>query len=58
MSIGIHYMEMIEMEKKSKAIVNYVLVHGIDLSTDTWNKLSKSNDYPLGSFLGGKYGIA
>lgn len=48
---------MIEMENntiKAKTVGNYVLVHGIDLSTDTWNKLAKSNDYPPGGYLGGK----
>lgn len=39
---------------KAKTVGNYVLVHGIDLSTDTWNKLAKSNDYPPGGYLGGK----
>lgn len=50
---------MIEMENnkiKAKTVGNYVLVHGIDLSTDTWNKLAKSNDYPPGGYLGVKYG--
>ena len=32
----------------------YVLVHGGDISTDTWNELSKRNDYPSGGHLGGK----
>ncbi|HMK54559.1 MAG TPA: alpha/beta hydrolase [Methanobacteriaceae archaeon] len=32
----------------------YVLVHGGNMSTDTWNKLAKSNDYPSGGLLGGK----
>lgn len=39
---------------KAKTVGNYVLVHGIDLSTETWNKLAKSNDYPPGGYLGGK----
>lgn len=47
---------MIEMKRNSETISdgNFVLVHGIDLSTDTWNKLAKSNDYPHGGYLGGK----
>lgn len=40
--------------KEAKKVGNYVLLHGIDLSTDTWNKLAKSNDFPPGGFLGGK----
>jgi len=32
----------------------YVLVHGGNMSTDTWNKLSKSDDYPPGGLLGGR----
>lgn len=32
----------------------YVLVHGGDMSTDTWNKLAGSNDYPPGGHLAGK----
>ena len=33
---------------------NYVLVHGGNLSTDTWNNLTKRNDYPPGGHMGGK----
>ena len=33
---------------------NYVLVHGGNISTDTWNKLSQRNDYPAGENLGEK----
>ena len=33
---------------------DYVLVHGGNLSTDTWNNLSKRKDYPPGEHLGGK----
>ncbi|NGX35415.1 MAG: hypothetical protein K1000chlam1_00238 [Candidatus Anoxychlamydiales bacterium] len=33
---------------------DYVLVHGGNLSTDTWNNLTKRNDYPPGEHLGGK----
>lgn len=32
----------------------YVLVHGGNMSTDTWNKLSGRDDYPSGDFLGGR----
>jgi pimeloyl-ACP methyl ester carboxylesterase len=32
----------------------YILVPGGNLSTDTWNKLAKRNDYPPGGFLGAK----
>ncbi|MBN2479503.1 MAG: alpha/beta hydrolase [Parachlamydiales bacterium] len=35
-------------------MADYVLVHGGNLSTDTWNKLAKRNDYPSGEYLGGK----
>lgn len=35
-------------------MADYVLVHGGNLSTDTWNKLAKRNDYPSGGHLGGK----
>ncbi|BDZ70218.1 alpha/beta fold hydrolase [Methanobacterium petrolearium] len=40
--------------KKDAPVVSYVLVHGGNMSTDTWNKLVKSNDYPPGGLLGGK----
>ncbi|OPX59827.1 MAG: Alpha/beta hydrolase family protein [Methanobacterium sp. PtaB.Bin024] len=40
--------------KKDAPIINFVLVHGGNMSTDTWNKLAKSNDYPSGGLLGGK----
>lgn len=33
-------------------MANYVLVHGGDLSADTWNKLTHSNEYPSGTHLG------
>ena len=33
----------------------YVLVHGGNMTTDTWNKLAGRNDYPPGGYLGGKY---
>jgi pimeloyl-ACP methyl ester carboxylesterase len=32
----------------------YVLVHGGNMSTETWNKLAGSNDYSPGELLGGK----
>ncbi len=32
----------------------FILVHGGNMSTDTWNKLAKSNDYPPGELLGNK----
>lgn len=35
-------------------MADYVLVHGGNLSTDTWNQLAKRNDYPPGEHLGGK----
>lgn len=34
-------------------MANYVLVHGGDISTETWNKLTKRKDYPTGGRLGG-----
>jgi pimeloyl-ACP methyl ester carboxylesterase len=39
---------------KTKLPSTYVLVHGGNMSTETWNKLAKSNDYPPGGHLGGK----
>lgn len=39
---------------KDKSAEPFVLIHGGNMSTDTWNKLAKSNDYPHGSLLGGK----
>lgn len=41
-------------ETKDKSTVSYVLVHGGNMSTDTWNKLAKRNYYPPGGLLGGK----
>lgn len=35
-------------------MANYILVHGGDISTDTWNALTKTNDYPSGGRLGNK----
>ena len=35
-------------------MANYVLVHGGNVSTDTWNKLTNSNEYPNGRYLGGE----
>jgi pimeloyl-ACP methyl ester carboxylesterase len=32
----------------------YVLVHGGNMSTDTWNKLAGRDDYPSGGLLGGR----
>ncbi len=32
----------------------YVLVHGGNMTTDSWNELAKSNVYPPGGRLGGK----
>ena len=36
-------------------MATYVLVHGGNMSTDTWNKLAGRNDYPPGSHLGARY---
>ncbi len=36
-------------------MANYVLVHGGNMSTDTWNKLARRNDYPPGGHLGNRY---
>ena len=36
-------------------MATYVLVHGGNMSTDTWNKLAKRNDYPPGGNLGARY---
>ena len=35
-------------------MANYVLVHGGNMSADTWNKLANRNDFPAGTYLGGK----
>ncbi|WP_248610426.1 alpha/beta fold hydrolase [Methanobacterium alcaliphilum] len=32
----------------------FVMVHGGNMSTETWNALAKSDDYPPGKLLGGK----
>ena len=32
----------------------YVLVHGGNMSTDTWNKLAGRDEYPSGELLGGR----
>jgi|GEM_PF-5415133 hypothetical protein len=39
---------------KAKLKDPYVLVHGGNMPTDTLNRLSKSNDYPLSGHLAGK----
>ena len=36
-------------------MANYVLVQGGNMSTDTWNRLAKRNDYPPGGYLGSRY---
>ena len=33
----------------------YVLIHGGNMATETWNKLAGRNDYPPGGRLGSKY---
>ncbi len=35
-------------------MADYVLVHGGDMTTDWWNKITNSNDYPSGEYMGGK----
>lgn len=35
-------------------MADYVLIHGGNVSTDTWNALTKTNEYSLGEYLGGK----
>ena len=35
-------------------MTHFILVHGGNLSSDTWNQLTGKNDYPLGEHLGGK----
>lgn len=35
-------------------MANYILVHGGNVSTDTWNASTKRKDYPAGEKLGGK----
>jgi pimeloyl-ACP methyl ester carboxylesterase len=39
---------------KTNPMGTYVLVHGGNMSTDTWDKLSKSNAYAPGGHLGGR----
>lgn len=36
-------------------MVTFVLVHGGNLSAETWNRLRQRNDYPPGVLLGGLY---
>jgi pimeloyl-ACP methyl ester carboxylesterase len=36
-------------------MATYVLVHGGNMSTDTWDRLTGKKDYPLGGHLGSKY---
>lgn len=36
-------------------MATYVLVHGGNMSTDTWNRLAGRTDYPPGGQLGGRY---
>ena len=36
-------------------MANYILVHGGNMSTDTWNRLTQRNDYPAGGHLKNKY---
>ncbi len=35
-------------------MANYILVHGGNVSSDTWNKLAQKDDYPAGVQLGGE----
>lgn len=36
-------------------MANFVLIHGGNMTTDTWNKLAKRNDYPPGGLLRNRY---
>ncbi len=36
-------------------MATYVLVHGGDMSTDTWDRLAGREDYPPGGHLGARY---
>ncbi len=36
-------------------MANYVLIHGGNMATETWNRLVQRNDYPPGGHLGAKY---
>lgn len=45
---------MKKREIQTNKRTSYVLVHGGNMSSDTWNKLAQSNDYPPGGLLGGK----
>jgi len=36
-------------------MANFILVHGGNMSTDTWNRLSKRNTYPPGGHLAARY---
>ncbi|MGZ7108275.1 MAG: alpha/beta fold hydrolase [Methanobacterium sp.] len=49
---------LMQMEKKKttdEPTRTFVLVHGGDMSTDTWNKLAGREDYPPGGHLGARY---
>jgi pimeloyl-ACP methyl ester carboxylesterase len=50
-------MVMIEVERNAVTAepkCTFVFVHGGNMSTDTWNKLARRDDYPPGGKLGGK----
>jgi hypothetical protein len=50
-------MVMIEVERNAitaEPKCTFVFVHGGNMSTDTWNKLARRDDYPPGGKLGGK----
>jgi pimeloyl-ACP methyl ester carboxylesterase len=36
-------------------MATYILVHGGNMSTDTWNRLAGRQDYPAGGHLGARY---
>ena len=35
-------------------MASYVLIHGGNVSAETWNKFANRNDYPPGGHLGGR----
>ncbi|MGA9085606.1 MAG: alpha/beta fold hydrolase [Methanoregula sp.] len=44
-----------ERYKGIVGMATYILVHGGNMSTDTWNRLTGRHDYPDGCRLGAKY---
>jgi len=43
------------LKVRATTMAPYVLVHGGNMSTDTWNRLTRTNTYPPGGHLGARY---